>query len=104
MKKSQLGNNFCIAIAALGTFLVIVSPGLLLLGGAALLSGCKSEQAMECTNMEFERDECMDILSDCQRLRDECRETLKDRQEDLEECNEHVSTLIKAMENTPPAN
>lgn len=105
MKKSQLGNNLILAISIVASFLVIGGPILLCLGSALIFSSCKSERLEERTNIEFERDECMDILGDCQKVRDECRETLKDKRKDLEECNAHVSTLIKAMESqAPPSN
>jgi len=43
VKKSQLGNNLCIAIASMGTFLVIGGPILLCLGAAVVFSSCNSE-------------------------------------------------------------
>ena len=64
MKKSQFVNNLCIAIASVGTFLIIGGPILLCLIGSVVLSSCNSEPSkpeeiqLSALSADTEEDRC----------------------------------------------
>lgn len=102
MKKSQLGDYLILAIAAFGTFLVIVVPTLLCLGSAVLLLSCKGtptqpEDIALTRPMEYLDDPCP-VEGPIVKI-----ETIPGSNGPLESASPLVMLLVDANEDSPMA-